>query len=277
MRVKKIGIVSRYDNREALEMAESIVQTFGNKVDIVMSPKTAEHLGRGDKAVPVEKMRQAGAELVISIGGDGTVLRNISKMEDPLPVLGINMGTLGFLVDVQPEEALSAVKDVLKGFSFTERSRLGVMFNGEPLPPATNEVVFITARPAKILTFRVSLDESLIEELRADGIVIATPTGSTAYAMSAGGPIVDPRVDASLIVPLAPFKLSARPWVVPASSTIKVEMMIPEKEAVIVIDGQHTHGIKANDVVTLTRAKNPARFVSSSVNGFYEKVQSKLT
>ncbi|MDI3540307.1 MAG: kinase [Methanolobus sp.] len=277
MRVKKIGIVSRYDNREALEMAESIVQTFGNKVDIVMSPKTAEHLGRGDKAVPVEKMRQAGAELVISIGGDGTVLRNISKMEDPLPVLGINMGTLGFLVDVQPEEALSAVKDVLKGFSFTERSRLGVMFNGEPLPPATNEVVFITARPAKILTFRVSLDESLIEELRADGIVIATPTGSTAYAMSAGGPIVDPRVDASLIVPLAPFKLSARPWVVPASSTIKVEMMIPEKVAVIVFDGQHTHGIKANDVVTLTRAKNPARFVSSSVNGFYEKVQSKLT
>lgn len=277
MRVKKIGIVSRYDNREALEMAESIVQTFGNKVDIVMSPKTAEHLGRGDKAVPVEKMRQTGAELVISIGGDGTVLRNISKMEDPLPVLGINMGTLGFLVDVQPEEALSAVKDVLKGFSFTERSRLGVMFNGEPLPPATNEVVFITARPAKILTFRVSLDESLIEELRADGVVIATPTGSTAYAMSAGGPIVDPRVNASLVVPLAPFKLSARPWVVPASSTIKVEMVIPEKEAVIVIDGQHTYGIKARDVVTLTRASNPARFVSSSVNGFYEKVQSKLT
>lgn len=277
MRVKKIGIVSRYDNREALEMAESIAQTFGNKVDIVMSPKTAEHLGRGDKAVPVDKMRQAGAELVISIGGDGTVLRNISKMEDPLPVLGINMGTLGFLVDVQPEEALSAVEDVLKGFSFTERSRLGVMFNGESLPPATNEVVFITARPAKILTFRVSLDESLIEELRADGVVIATPTGSTAYAMSAGGPIVDPRVDASLVVPLAPFKLSARPWVVPASSTIKVEMVIPEKEAVIVIDGQHTYGIKARDVVTLTRASNPARFVSSSVNGFYEKVQSKLT
>lgn len=277
MRVKKIGIVSRYDNREALEMAESIVQTFEDKVDIVMSPKTAEHLGRGEGAVPVEKMRQAGAELIISIGGDGTVLRNISKMENPLPVLGINMGTLGFLVDVQPSEALSAVEDVLKGFSYTERSRLGVMFNGEQLPPATNEVVFITARPAKILTFRVSLDESLVEELRADGIVIATPTGSTAYAMSAGGPIVDPRVDASLIVPLAPFKLSARPWVVPASSTIKVEMMIPEKEAVIVIDGQHTHGIKANDVVTLTRAKNPARFVSSSVNGFYEKVQSKLT
>jgi NAD+ kinase len=137
--------------------------------------------------------------------------------------------------------------------------------------------VFITARPAKILTFRVSVDESLVEELRADGVVIATPTGSTAYAMSAGGPIVDPRVDAFLIVPLAPFKLSARPWVVPATSMIKVEVTIPEKEAVIVIDGQHSYNIKDNDIVTLTRAKNPARLVSSSVNGFYEKVQTKLT
>jgi NAD+ kinase len=277
MKVKKIGIVSRYDNREALDMTGKILQAFEKRVDIVLSPKTAEHLGRDDITVPVEDMRQAGAELVISIGGDGTVLRNISKMEDPLPVLGINMGTLGFLVDVQPVEAISAIEDVLKGFVYTERSRLGVLFNGEPLPPATNEVVFITARPAKILTFRVSVDESLVEELRADGVVIATPTGSTAYAMSAGGPIVDPRVDAFLIVPLAPFKLSARPWVVPATSMIKVEVTIPEKEAVIVIDGQHSYNIKDNDIVTLTRAKNPARLVSSSVNGFYEKVQTKLT
>ncbi len=276
MKVKKIGIVSRYDNHGALDMAGKILQTFEKRVDILLSPKTAEHLGREDIAVPVESMRSAGAELVLSIGGDGTVLRNISKMEDPLPVLGINMGTLGFLVDVQPGEAISAIENVLEGFTYTERSRLGVLFNGKPLPPATNEVVFITARPAKILTFRVSVDESLVEELRADGVVIATPTGSTAYAMSAGGPIVDPRVDAFLIVPLAPFKLSARPWVVPATSSIKVEVTIPEKEAVIVIDGQHSYNIKDNDVVTLTRAKNPARLISSSVNGFYEKVQSKL-
>jgi NAD+ kinase len=277
MKVKKIGIVSRYDNLEALEMAGTILQTFEKKVKIVLSPKTAEHLGKSNLAVPVENMRSVGAELIISIGGDGTVLRNISKMEDPLPVLGINMGTLGFLVDVQPGEAIAAIEDVLRGFTYTERSRLDVSFNAETLPPATNEVVLITARPAKILTFRVSLDESLMEVIRADGVVIATPTGSTAYAMSAGGPIVDPGVNATLIVPLAPFKLSARPWVVPATSTIKVEMIIPEKEAVVVIDGQHSYSIKANDVVTLTRAKNPARFVSSSVNGFYEKVQSKLT
>ncbi len=276
MSVSKLGIVSRYDNEDALEMVRSIFNTFKDKVDIVMSPKTAGLIGADDHAMPVEKMRNAGVELIISIGGDGTVLRNISKMEDPLPILGINMGNLGFLVDVAPENAIEAIEDVLEGFIYDEKARISVSFNDKTLPPATNEVVLITARPAKILTFKISVDDSQIEELRADGVVFATPTGSTAYAMSAGGPIIDPRVKASLIVPLAPFKLSARPWVIPADSKITIEMIIPEKEAVIVIDGQHSYDIKEHDVVTLTNAKNPARFVSSSINGFYEKVQSKL-
>ena len=253
-----------------------ILDAFKDKVDIVISPKTANFIDAAERAMPVEDMKDAGVQLVVSVGGDGTVLRNISKMDDPLPILGINMGTLGFLVDVAPEDAIDAISDVLDGFTYSERARLSVAFNDKVLPPATNEVVIITARPGKILTFKISVDDFQIEELRADGVVIATPTGSTAYAMSAGGPIIDPRVEASLIVPLAPFKLSARPWVIPANSSIKVEMMIPEKEAVIVIDGQHSYNIKEHDVVTLTKAKDPARFVSSSTNGFYEKVQSKL-
>ncbi|MDG6244316.1 MAG: NAD(+)/NADH kinase [Methanolobus sp.] len=276
MRISKIGIVSRFDQQDALEMVRQIYDEFGSKVDIFLSPGTGEHLGIKENLLPVEKMRDAGVELIISVGGDGTVLRNISKMKDPLPVIGINMGNLGFLVDVPPEDAIEDIEDVLKGFTYTERSRLSVSLNGKRLQDATNEIVLITARPAKILTFRISIDNSRIEDLRADGVVFATPTGSTAYAMSAGGPIVDPRVDASIIVPLAPFKLSARPWVIPGNSTIKVEMIIPEKEAAVVIDGQHSYSMKENDIVTITKAENPARLVCSSANGFYEKVQSKL-
>ncbi|ETA66862.1 MAG: kinase [Methanolobus sp.] len=277
MKVSKIGIVSRFDQQDALDMVRKIYDEFNSKVEIFFSPKTGQHLGITDNCLPVEQMRNAGVQLIISVGGDGTVLRNISKMEDPLPVLGINLGTLGFLVDVPPEDAIKDIADVLKGFSYTERSRLSVYLNGKRLQDATNEIVLITARPAKILTFRIAVDESEIEDMRADGIVVATPTGSTAYAMSAGGPIVDPRVDASIIVPIAPFKLSARPWIVPGNSSIKVEMTIPEKEAALVIDGQHSYNMVENDLVTVTRAENPARFVSSSINGFYEKVQSKLS
>ena len=275
--VNKIGIVSRCDHVDALRMVKTILDEFGSRVDIILAPMTAGALGLEDGNVsPVDEMRKIGVELIISIGGDGTVLRNISKMDDPLPVLGINMGTLGFLVDVNPEDAIASIENVLAGFKYGERARLTVSLNGETLPSATNEVVVITARPAKILSYKISVDECELDDLRADGVVFATPTGSTAYAMSAGGPIIDPRVDAALIVPLAPFRLSSRPWVVPADSTIRVELTNPEKEAVIVIDGQHTYAVVEHDVITLTKAEHPARFVRTTISGFYKKVQSKL-
>lgn len=275
--VNKIGVVSRCDHVDALEMVMSILKRFGPKVDIALASMTARALGvEGDNVMPVNKMREWGVELIISVGGDGTVLRNISKMDDPLPILAVNMGTLGFLVDVDPEDAIETIENVLTGFKYGERQRLSVQLNGEALPSATNEVVIITAKPAKILTYKISVDECELGELRADGVVFATPTGSTAYAMSAGGPIIDPRVDAALIVPLAPFKLSSRPWVVPLDSTLKVELTNPEKEAVIVIDGQHTYTIVEHDIITLTKAEYPARFVRTTISGFYNKVQSKL-
>ncbi|MBN2488748.1 MAG: NAD(+)/NADH kinase [Methanosarcinaceae archaeon] len=277
MKVRKIGIVSRCDQADALNMVRSIFDHFRSEVEVVTGPKTSEAIGiKGTNVMPVEEMRDAGVEIIVSVGGDGTVLRNISKMEDPLPILGVNMGTLGFLVDVNPEDAIGSIGNVLNGFTYNERSRLAVSLNGEPLPPATNEVVLITARPAKILTFKIFVDDCEFEDMRADGVVFATPTGSTAYAMSAGGPIIDPRVDAALIVPIAPFKLSSRPTVVPADSVIKVEITIPGKEAVVVIDGQHNYTVSEHDVVTLTKAKYPARFVNTSITDFYEKVQSKL-
>ena len=275
--VNKIGIVSRCDHVDALEMVKTILKRFGSKVDIALAPMTAKALGvEGEGVVPVGEMRENGVEFIISVGGDGTVLRNISKMDDPLPILAVNMGTLGFLVDVDPEDAIATIKNVLAGFKYGERQRLSVQLNGEALPSATNEVVIITAKPAKILTYKISVDEWELGELRADGVVFATPTGSTAYAMSAGGPIIDPRVDAALIVPLAPFKLSSRPWVVPLDSTLRVELTNPEKEAVIVIDGQHTYTIVEHDIITLTKAEHPARFVRTTISGFYTKVQSKL-
>ncbi|MCG7853607.1 MAG: NAD(+)/NADH kinase [Methanosarcinaceae archaeon] len=277
MKVRKIGIVSRCDQADALNMVRSIFDHFKSEVEVITGPKTSEAIGiKGTNVMPVEEMRDAGVEIIVSVGGDGTVLRNISKMEDPLPILGVNMGTLGFLVDVNPEDAIGTIGNVLNGFTYNERSRLAVSLNGEPLPPATNEVVLITARPAKILTFKIFVDDCEFEDMRADGVVFATPTGSTAYAMSAGGPIIDPRVDAALIVPIAPFKLSSRPTVVPADSVIKVEITIPGKEAVVVIDGQHNYTVSEHDVVTLTKAKYPARFVNTSITDFYEKVQNKL-
>lgn len=275
MSIKKIGISSRCDRPDVVEMVKEILDRFGSKVEIFVSNATADVLGV--PGTSVEMMREAGVELIISVGGDGTVLRNIARMKDPLPILGINMGTLGFLVDVEPAEAMETIEDVLYGFSYIERMRMDVYLNGEIIDTATNEVAVMSAKPAKIIQFEVQINECLLDEIRADGMVFATPTGSTAYAMSAGGPIVNPRVNAILVVPVAPFKLSSRPWVVPSDSEIAIRLSGSKKEAVVAIDGQKSYRIRTEDVVKLKKSKYPARFVKVSDTCFYERVQRKLT
>ncbi len=275
MAIKRIGISSRCDKPEIIEMVRQILDRFSSKVKIFVSTHTAEVLGI--EGTPVERMKEEGAELIISVGGDGTVLRNIAKMKDPLPILGINMGTLGFLVDVEPENALETIEEVIYGFSYIERMRIDVFLNGKMLETATNEIAIMSAKPAKIIQFEVYVEDCILDSMRADGVIFATPTGSTAYAMSAGGPIISPRVNAIVIVPVAPFKLSSRPWVIPSDSEITIKLSAPKKEAVIAIDGQKSYRIRPNDIVKLKRSKFPARFVKISDACFYERVQRKLT
>lgn len=275
MAIKKIGICSRCDRPEVIEMVRKILAHFSSKVQIFVSSPTAAVLGI--EGIPVESMREEGVELLISVGGDGTALRNIAKMKDPLPVLGINMGTLGFLVDVEPRDAIETIEEVLYGFSYLERMRVDVFINGEMFETATNEIAIMSAKPAKIIQFQIHVNDCLLDDMRADGVVFATPTGSTAYAMSAGGPIVSPRVNAVVVVPVAPFKLSSRPWIIPSDSEITIKLSSPKKEAVIAIDGQKSYRIKPEDVVKLKKSRYPARFVKVLDTCFYEKVQRKLS
>lgn len=270
----RIGFVSRHEPESVL-LAKQLVNLLLPKAEVFVDLDVSEQIGLG--GMPVQEMERQNVDFIVSVGGDGTILRTIHKMRDPLPILGINMGTLGFLVDVEPKDAAETLERLLSGFEVDERSRLEVLLNERCLPPATNEVAFITASPAKMIEFEIIVDGALMEDFRADGVIIATSTGSTAYAMSAGGPIVDPRVDAIVLVPMAPFKLSSRPWVIPGESRIEVKLRLPGKEALVVVDGQSTTTISQNDSVVIRKAETPARFVKVGRDGFYEKVKSKLT
>lgn len=243
--------------------------------EIFVDEDLAMRIGR--EGTSVSEMERRMVDFIVSIGGDGTILRTIHKMTDPLPILGINMGTLGFLVDVEPKDAIETLKRLVSGFDVDVRSRLELQINGAALPCATNEIAFLTASPAKMIEFEIIVDGALMEDFRADGVIVATSTGSTAYAMSAGGPIVDPRVDAIVLVPMAPFKLSSRPWVIPGDSLIEVRLKLPDKEALVVVDGQSSNTISSLDRVVISKAKTPARFVKVGRDGFYAKVKSKLT
>jgi NAD+ kinase len=269
----KIGFVSRR-NEESVRLVEMLADRIRSKAEIFVEPEVAQQLGM--KGTSVEDMEIQKVDFIISVGGDGTILRTIHRMNDPVPILGINMGTLGFLVDVEPREAEKTLDKLIPEFEVDERSRLKVLLNGKSLPPAINEVALITASPAKMIEFEIIVDGSLMEDFRADGVIIATSTGSTAYAMSAGGPIVDPRVDAIVMVPMAPFKLSSRPWVIPGDSTIEVKLKLPLKDALVVVDGQSTTTISMSDSLVISKADTPARFVKVGKDGFFEKVKSKL-
>ena len=215
--------------------------------------------------------------MVIAIGGDGTLLRTQSFIDHKkIPLIGINMGTVGFLTEIDPENAFSAIEEILAGNYFVERRNQLLVWHDKELPPALNEVVLMTRKPAKMLHIQISVDDEIMEELRADGLIIATPSGSTAYSMSAGGPIIDPRVKAFIIVPICPFKLGARPTVVSDESIIKVKLLREGKKAIAVIDGQFEEEINYMDEIIFRKSENCAYFVRLTKD-FYRKVREKLT
>ncbi len=272
MQARSVGIITRLDVSDPKGIVSAFVKHLSFKVKLFLDPVTASMTGVKE-STEIDEMY---ADLVIIFGGDGTILRSLQLLPKPTPILGINMGEVGFLTVVDPESALYMIDDIIKDFQVVERARMSVKLNAYDLPCAMNEAVIITSRPAKVSQFRISIDGKLMEDIKADGVVFATPTGSTAYAMSAGGPIVDPRVDGIIIVPLAPYKLSARPWVVPGSSKVNLELLKEDKESMVVVDGQYTATVTRNDILTFTRCEMPALFVKFG-DKFYDLVREKLT
>jgi NAD+ kinase len=266
----KALIVSRIDLEAALAFAEKIRTTLEQAgCAVAFDPDTGAALG-----IPGENPDQAGADVVIVVGGDGTILRTIQQMHKPVPVLGINWGEVGFLADLEQAEALEYVKKLPSGFSVEERMRITLLRDHEPLGVALNEALIVTTRPAKMLRFSIIVDGVVAEQFRADGLLISTPTGSTAYAMSAGGPIVDPRIHGFLLVPLAPYLLSSRPHLISSDRHLEVRLE-SSKPANLVIDGQQTIDLGENCLLEITRHDKPALFVNVGRN-FFEKVDRKL-
>lgn len=266
----RILLVSRIDNRDALAFCEQIRALLTRDgCEVVLDHDTA--LSLGTEGVP---LAGAEADAVIVVGGDGTILRTVQQMDRPAPVLGVNWGEVGFLADLEPAEALAFIRTLPRGFSVEERMRIQIQKDGEDLGTALNEALIVTTRPAKMLSFSIVIDGVVAEQFRADGLLVSTPTGSTAYAMSAGGPIVDPRVQGFLLVPLAPYLLSSRPHLISSNRQLEIRLE-SAKAANLVMDGQQTIGLGTAGTIEVRRSDKPALFVDVKRN-FFEKVDKKL-
>jgi NAD+ kinase len=272
----RIGIVARSDFPQSINLVKEIVEFLLKKeikviLDDGLIKKVPEYKNMGVKLPDME------ADMIITIGGDGTILRTQSLVnKKKIPILGINLGTVGFLTEVDPENTFNALEEVLDGNYFIEERTLLRVHHGHELPSALNEVVMMTKKPAKMLHIEISVDDEIVEELRADGLIVATPSGSTAYSMSAGGPIVDPKVEAFLIVPICPFKLSARPIVVSNKSKITVKLLRKGKKAIAVIDGQYEEEFDYPEELIFKKSDQHTYFVRLDKN-FYKRVREKLT
>ncbi|MDD1715676.1 MAG: NAD(+)/NADH kinase [Methanolinea sp.] len=263
-------VVSRIDDAAAVRYTRDLGQFLESEGhSILFEQETARVMG-----VPGESHPENRSDLAVVVGGDGTILFSVQRMEKQIPILGINWGEVGFLADVEPEDAESFLRSIRPGFAIEPRMRISLTKDGEILGHALNEALIVTSRPAKMLRFTVVVDGVPADRFRSDGILISTPTGSTAYAMSAGGPIVDPRIQGFLIVPLAPYMLSSRPHLISNDRTLEIRLE-SAKPATLVMDGQQSFQMGISGSIEVRKSSEPALFVDAKKN-FFEKVDSKL-
>ena len=271
---KTVGVVSRLDRKKALQLADRVVDALiAKKLEVKLESSLAKQLQRQDLAAPLGKMK---TDLVVAIGGDGTILRTCLKLPKPEPpILAINMGVRGFLTEVAPQEALKAIDQTLKGNYKTDRMiKLASQLGKRRLPDALNEVSITSLAPAKLLKMSIWKNSELVGDCQSDGAVVASQTGSTGYSLSAGGPVIDPNVQAFVFTPIAPLTVF-HPIVFSTNSTIHIELQRPKK-AVIVIDGHYqTETTPQLSRITITKSKYESTFIRFT-GDFYHRLEGRL-
>ena len=267
----KWGLICNHNIKKAVSLGVEIYEFLKNKGEVLAEEEFAKkNKLKGFSHEEINKL----ADIVITIGGDGTILRALEKIEKP--IFAINYGGMGFLTESEPKEATNGLKRIIDGkYNVEERAKLKVTVDGKRIPDAANEVTVQTAKIAKMIHLEIYVDDELLETFGADGVIVATSTGSTSYSLSAGGPIVDPAVHAMVITPLAPFKLSTRPWVVPLDKKIGVKLLPKSKDSKIVIDGESALSITLDSKIEITASEKKARFVRFG-ESFYQMVRLKL-
>lgn len=225
----------------------------------------------------------ANADLIIAIGGDGTMLYASSRARDSnAPILGINRGRLGFLADVTPDEMISSVDHVLRGDYTTDsrlmlQARLLSSSGEEQTAFALNDVVLQRSETGRMVDFETRISGRYVNTHSGDGLIVATPTGSTAYALSCGGPIIEPQLDAIVVVPVCPHTLTDRPIVISANQSIEVRLIErDDTKAEITVDGLSMGSIRPDDKLLICAANNRVTLVHPPGYDFYEILRSKL-
>jgi NAD+ kinase len=283
----RIGIVTKHDlveARETLADLEAFLAARG--VTAVWAPEAAALLPAPPEFVREREALAADVDLVVVLGGDGTLLSTaglIARSGRDVPILAVNFGSLGFLTEITRPELQRALGEVLDGRStLDERMMLSARARrageSDVDVPVLNDVVFTRTALSRIIDLSVSVGDQFVTRVKADGLIVASPTGSTAYNLAAGGPIVHPAMAAFVLTPIAPHTLSNRPIVVPAEREVRVTVS-PDNggaEVYVTFDGQTGFPLAAGDTVTVRRASRTVKLVRATTRTYFEVLRQKL-
>jgi NAD+ kinase len=297
----RIGIAAKpglLAARDQLVELEAWLRDRG--VDAVWSIEAAKLFTSGARSVADRTEIPQQSDLVVVLGGDGTLLgmaKAIAESGHEVPILGVNFGSLGFLTEITRPEIFTAIEAVMAGrasYDLRMMLRAVATLARQPGVPAArtvrggveatvshmalNDVVFSRTALSRIIELEVSVGDQLMTAVKADGLIVATPTGSTAYNLAAGGPIVHPAMEALLLTPIAPHTLTNRPIVIPSEREVRVRSSGSNAgdEVYVTVDGQTGFGMHEGDEIAITRAERPLRLVRSTTRSYFEVLRQKL-
>ncbi len=273
--LKKVLIIANWQKTASHDLSEKIVAYLGERDILTTIFRTCEE----NDALVVED----GTDLVICLGGDGTVLYCARYLQDlGIPILAINLGTFGYITEISVDEWEEAIDHYLKGRNSISRRlmvRVAVMRSGERVfsGHGLNEMVVTSSGISKVINLSLSIGQTHAGFFRADGLIIATPTGSTGYSLAAGGPILDVDLSAMVVTPVCPFTLSHRPLVISGESKVSILIHKGQRTGLMLsIDGQQTFTLEEEDVIIVEKSRSKALLVTSERRNYIEVIRDKL-
>jgi NAD+ kinase len=277
-RIRTVGLVVKRDRPRAARLARRMITWLGRRKLRVLLDADA---GLGGAPTRDKGALAREADLIVVLGGDGTLLSIARRTDARVPILGVNLGELGFLTEVVEREAMPMLARVVAGrYELDRRMTVAAtLARGRRMLQrfrALNDVVVNNGARARIVEFAVSVDGLPLASYRADGMIVATPTGSTAYSLSVGGPVVEPTCEALLLSPISPHTLSNRPVVLRPDAVVRITVARREQDALLTIDGQEETPLAGGDVIEVRRGRSPVALVRSPDRTYYDVLRSKL-
>lgn len=282
-RVQKIGIIPNLVKDDQLEMTKQVIAWFeSHKFKTMITPCVAQILDRNDIAVSEESLYK-NSDCVVVLGGDGTLLGVAQKAAiQKVPIIGVNLGRLGFLTDIEKDTALSSFEKLVSGNYYIEQRMMlevNIILNNQPKHKflALNDVSITRDSSSRMIDYSINVNNQYVDVYPADGIIVSTPTGSTAYNLSAGGPIVDPMANIMVITPICPHTIYSRSIIV--SERDSIDIHIPELQGASVgvcVDGKNVYHITPDDIIRVCKSEHVVNLIKLSEYSFFDILRTKI-